>query len=448
MTNARTKPEPPGPKPLRQGPRPFGLHLGMGMAILLSSPAALPLLNANWPHWHPTVRMTAENLRRDLRQRLGASAGPPESPPDAPLATEAFAPFTLAVDREMRRRLDRFLTGLERYRHHPYQRDIEDAPPVWREGATRLLEMGGGGKPVLFVPSLVNRGYILDLSWRKSLLRWLAGQGGDSAGGGGIRPFLLEWGYPGVTERGYSLSDVVAGRLVRALEATCARVGGPVTLVGYCMGGLLALGAALRRPDLVSGYVAMATPWDFHADDAAGAQRTAALINPFDPVMRMLGELPVDGVQTLFATLDPLLAYKKFSRFATMDMASDDADDFVALEDWLNDGVSLPAPIARECLTGWYGDNTTGRGEWRVADVLVRPADLRCRSLVIVPARDRIVPPASAAALGSVLPGATVWQPSLGHIGMVVSGGAKAKVWAPLRDWLLSDTNGGASGGH
>ncbi|MFV3131981.1 alpha/beta fold hydrolase [Niveispirillum sp. KHB5.9] len=337
----------------------------------------------------------------------------------------------------MRRRLDRFLTGLERYRHHPYQRDIEDAPTVWQEGATRLLEVGGTGKPVLFVPSLVNRGYILDLSWRKSLLRWLGGQGGDAGGGGGIRPFLLEWGYPGAVERGFSLSDVVAGRLVRALEATCARAGSPVTLVGYCMGGLLALGAALRRPDLVSGYVALATPWDFHADDAAAAQRTAALITPFDPVMRILGELPVDGVQTLFATLDPLLAYKKFSRFATLDMATDEADDFVALEDWLNDGVTLPASIARECLTGWYGENTAGKGEWRVADTPVRPADLRCPSLVIVPARDRIVPPASAAALGTALPGATVWQPSLGHIGMVVSGGAKAKVWAPLRDWLL-----------
>lgn len=438
MTNARKRPEPPGPKPLRQGPRPLGLHLGMGTALLLSSPAALPLLNANWPHWHPTVRQTAENLRRDLRQNLAQSASQPPNPPDAPLPTEVFAPFAMAVDREMRRRLDRFLTGLERYRHHPYQRDIDDAPTVWCEGATRLLEVGQRGRPVLFVPSLVNRGYILDLSWRKSLLRWLAGQGGDAAGGGGIRPFLLEWGYPGAVERGYSLSDVVAGRLIRALEATCARVGGPVTLVGYCMGGLLALGAALRRPDLVSGYVALATPWDFHADDAAAAQRTAALINPFDPVMRMLGELPVDAVQTLFATLDPLLAYKKFSRFAAMDMASDEADDFVALEDWLNDGVTLPSAIARECLTGWYGENTTGRGEWRVADAAVRPQALTCRSLVIVPARDRIVPPASAAALGSAMPGATVWQPSLGHIGMVVSGGAKAKVWAPLRDWLLN----------
>ncbi len=431
MTNRR--PEPPGPPPLRQGPRPLGLHLGTGMAILLSSPAGLPLLNANWPHWHPTVRERAATLRQSLLQHLGGA-----NPPDGPLPAEAIAPFAAQVDREMRRRLDLFLTGVERYRRHPYQRDVEDAPTVWQEGTTRLLELGTTGRPVLFVPSLVNRGYILDLSWRKSLLRWLAGQGGDAAGGGGVRPLLLEWGYPGARERAFDLTDVIAGRLVRALEATCARVGGPVTLVGYCMGGMLALAAALRRPDLVAGFVALATPWDFHADDQAAAQRTAALLAPFAPVMRVLGELPVDGVQTLFATLDPLLALKKFSRFAAMDMAADDADDFVALEDWLNDGVSLPAAIARECLADWYGANTPGRGEWRVADQPVRPDELRCPSLVIVPARDRIVPPASAAALGTAIPGATVWQPSLGHIGMIVSGGAKAKVWAPLREWLLA----------
>lgn len=425
----------PGPAPRRQGPRPLGLHLAMGMGMLLSSPAGLPLLNGNWPHWHPQVAEAAVILRRDLRQRLGRSA----AAEDAPVPPEAFGPFTRALDREMRRRLDDFLTGVERYRRHPYQRDLDAAPTVWKEGTTELLDIGGAGKPVLFVPSLVNRGYILDLSWRKSLVRWLAGQGGDNVGGGGIRPFLLEWGYPAATEREFTMSDVVAGRLVRALEATCARVGGPVTLVGYCMGGLLALGAALRRPDLVSAYVALATPWDFHADDEAAAQRTAALITPFEPAMRLLGELPVDGVQSLFATLDPLLALKKFSRFAHMDVATDESDDFVALEDWLNDGVSLPAGIARECLSGWYGANTPGRGEWRVADAAVRPGDLRCPALVIVPARDRIVPPASAAALGAAIPHATTCRPALGHIGMIVSGGAKPKVWAPLREWLLNN---------
>ncbi|WP_029014717.1 alpha/beta fold hydrolase [Niveispirillum irakense] len=410
--------------PLRLGPRPLGLHLGMGLGILMSSPAGLPLLSGNWPHWHPSLRPLVDGLRADLAAlSQGADAGPDQQKPDPAGALSG------AVDREMRRRIDRFFTGLERYRNHPYQRDIEDAPTLWREGTARLLDFGGQGRPVLFVPSLVNRGYILDLSFRKSLLRWLAGQG--------LRPFLLEWGQPGPAERGFTLTDIVAGRLARALDALCAHVGGPVSMVGYCMGGLLALAAALRQPDQVSAFVAMATPWDFHADDAAAAKRTSLLLHPFEPSLHLLGELPVDGVQMLFATLDPLLALKKFSHFAQMDPATDAADDFVALEDWLNDGVTLPAAIARECLAGWYGENTPGKGEWCIDGQPVDPAGWTKPSLVIVPARDRIVPPASANALATRLPNATQWHPPLGHIGMVVSGSAQEKVWQPLRDWLL-----------
>jgi polyhydroxyalkanoate synthase len=401
----------------------------MGLMILLSSAGGLPLLNNNSLPWHPSLRPQAAELAamiarlRERNPSLDATAG--QNPHPDPLAG-----LPATVDREIRRRIDRFMTGVERYRRHPYQRDIDDAPAIWQEGATRLLDFGGQGRPVLFVPSLVNRGYILDLSHRKSLLRWLSGQG--------IRPFLLEWGQPGAVERSFTLTDIIAGRLGRALDHVVGLVGGTVALAGYCMGGLLALAAALRRPDQVSAYVALATPWDFHADDAAAARRVATLLPPFEPTLHLLGELPVDAVQLFFAMLDPLLALKKFSRFAEMDLASDAADDFVALEDWLNDGVTLPASIARECLGDWYGTNTPGRGEWRVAGQPMRPEAWGKPALVVVPARDRIVPPASADALARLIPGATAWHPPLGHIGMVVSGGAKEKLWQPLRDWLLA----------
>ena len=42
-------------------------------------------------------------------------------------------------------------------------------------------------------------------------------------------------------ERGFSLTDYIAGRLEQALDRVLAEVGGPVVLLGYCMGGLLAL---------------------------------------------------------------------------------------------------------------------------------------------------------------------------------------------------------------
>jgi len=110
----------------------------------------------------------------------------------------------------------------------------------------------------------------------------------------------------------------------------------------------------------------------------------------------------------------------------------------VALEDWLNDGVPLALPVAEAVLTEWYGENAPARGTWRVAGRIVDPARCTMRSLVVVPAQDRIVPPGSARALGSALPLAETWTPALGHIGMVVSREAPRVVWEPLRDWLLA----------
>src|SRR5690606_19376747 len=116
-------------------------------------------------------------------------------PADLP---ESVDPETVAaaLDAEARHRFDAFLTGVERYRCHPYRRTLADPPVCWQEGATRLLDYGAGvarGAPALLVvPSLVNRAYILDLAPECSLLRYLAGRG--------LRPFLVDWDRPGPAE--------------------------------------------------------------------------------------------------------------------------------------------------------------------------------------------------------------------------------------------------------
>lgn len=414
MTAAQHQPPPPpAGTPLRQGPRPLGQHLAAVVTMLLSSPAGLPLLKNGSLPW-----------REDLRERAAALAS-------QAAGADADA-LRIALDREVRRRLDLLLTGVERYRRHPYRRDLPDPPVVWAEGGSRLLDYGangdGTGVPALFVPSLVNRHYILDLSETKSLMRWLAARG--------IRPFLLDWGTPGPLERRFTLTDYIAGRLERALEALVERSGRPVPVVGYCMGGLLGTALALRKPRHVASLALLATPWDFHAEDAAMARRAAAFLQPFGPMLEAWGELPVDAVQGLFTQLDPFLALKKFVQFARSAPDSPGAQAFVALEDWLNDGVPLVAAVARDALAGWYGRNDTANGNWLVGGLPVDPRRIAVPTLALIPERDRIVPPASATALARAIPRAQMIRPPLGHIGMVVSAGAETGVWLPLAKWL------------
>jgi polyhydroxyalkanoate synthase subunit PhaC len=137
----------------------------------------------------------------------------------------------------------------------------------------------------------------------------------------------------------------------------------------------------------------------------------------------------------MFSALDPTLTPRKYDAVARWPDDSAKLDAFAELEDWINDGVALAAPVARECVAGWYGRNSTVAGTWRIAGRAVDPTRFTRPALVVVPAADRIVPPASAMALARALPNAEIMTPRLGHIGMVMSSAARAQMWDGLAAW-------------
>jgi len=319
----------------------------------------------------------------------------------------------------------KLLSGIAAYRRYPYSRDLPDPPVIWAEGNTRLLDYGfGAGTPLFVVPSLVNRAYVLDLMEGHSMLRYLAARG--------VRPLLLDWGWPGEIERQFTLTDYIVGRLERALMSLNEKM----DVAGYCMGGMMALACATRRPDLIRRLCLLATPWDFHGADEQGARKVAGLLPFFEPALGFADAMPVDALQILFSLLDPGSVAAKYRDFADSNFATPRAKLFVALEDWLNDGIPLAASVARETIKQWYGENTPAMGNWRIAGLPVRPETLKMRTFVAVPGNDRIVPPQSAGPLAEIIPGATLHAPSVGHVGMVAGSKARAVLWDVLVNWL------------
>ncbi|NNE86415.1 MAG: alpha/beta fold hydrolase [Alphaproteobacteria bacterium] len=434
MTVQHSEPRPNPRRALREGPRPLPLHLTTAINSWLSSQAALPLLKNGSIEWRPEVAARGAALSQRLASALAQNqkAAPNENSPSPNQSNLDL--FDQAVTREVFGRLQDLAAGIKTYRSHPYHRDLAEPATLWRDGTTRLLDFRpAGGQPVLFVPSLVNRAYILDLSAERSLLRWLAAETE-------IRPLLVDWDAPGEAERQFTLTDYVAGRLDRAFDAAYATSpnGAPIAVAGYCMGGLLALALAIRRQDQVSRLALLATPWNFHTERVAQAEAAGRAITAAGALLQSTGELPVDVIQSLFAGLDPFLVLRKFIAFAQLDPASDKATQFVVLEDWLNDGVPLAGPVAHECLAGWYGENSPHRLQWRIDGEIVDPAAFTKPALVLVPEKDRIVPPLSAEALGQALPDATIEMLPFGHIGMVAGARAKSAVWEPLATWLAA----------
>ncbi len=391
----------------RLGPRPLALHAFAAWRAHLLAIAALG----------------ARDILDEATARRIAHVA---ADPNARLA------LTAALLAETGKRWGAFWEGVAKYRSHPYRRHTADRPHLWRSGNTRLIDFapGSDAPPILAIPSLVNSSDVLDLLPKRSLMQGLAEAG--------FRPLLVDWGEPEPDAARWTIDRYVADRLTPMLAAIQAEQGQAPVLLGYCMGGLLATALATTRPQDVRALALLATPWDFHAPSPETARLAAGMAAPFQEAAAPTGVVPTDLLQVLFFALDPTLAARKFRRFATLEQSSDTAVLFTAMEDWVNGGPGLAAPVAETVLGAWYGENAVVRGLWRVGGRTVDNRSFTGPTLVAAPSRDRIVPPASARAYAKTAGSGAVAVLDVkgGHVGMIVGHGAKDELWRPLFDWL------------
>ena len=385
-------------------------QLMLAMGTWLASPFALACANNGLPPWSKELK----NLPR----------GP-----------AAQAKLFNAINAEARNRASSLLTGVLRYMDAPYARNVPDKPVIWQRGNARLLDYSQQVKPdsparavTLFVPSLINRYYILDLDEERSLLNHLAAQG--------VYTLVLDWGAPGEFERAFDCKRYVTDIFLPALEFVHRTSGRQVTLAGYCMGGILALAAAQLKPKQVAGLALLATPWDFHCPNFAPFVVGKEWHTAMESQIASQETLPAEIIQSLFYWTDPWVFEQKFRRFANLSPESQAAKEFIALEHWVNDGVPMTAAVARECLIGWAQRNELARGIWQVAGKTIDPGTLSLPAFIAIPRNDHVVPYECALPLANAMPQATVIKPAAGHVGMVVGARAREELWAPLAMWM------------
>jgi polyhydroxyalkanoate synthase len=300
---------------------------------------------------------------------------------------------------------------------------------VWQRGTATLARLGvlrPRGEPVVLVHSVVTRPWILDLLPERSLAGALIGAGHDV--------HLFDWGDPGRAQAAMGLDGHV-GLLAEAVNAAAHRSPtGRVHVVGYCMGGTLALavvGANGAGP--VASLTLIAPPFD--AEVPGGM--AAVLARPeLTPVLALDGDgcVPAAFVREGFHLLRRRAVRYAWGRFRRR-RDRDFQRVASALSRWAWEQRRLPGALWFD-LVDLFRENALLRGTLRVGGRRVDLANVTVPTLVLVTDRDHIVPIASSLALTRQVPQAEVVRCPAGHVSMLM-GHESRTVLVPALDAFL-----------
>jgi polyhydroxyalkanoate synthase len=156
-------------------------------------------------------------------------------------------------------------------------------------------------RPLLYVPPLVNKYYLLDLQPKSSLIRWLVEQGHTL--------FVISWINPGPDLADMNLADYLELGPIRALDAIEEATGeSAVDLFGFCMGGTLAaIAAALLtsrgKGDRIASLTTIGSMFDFANMGQWAAFKEPAQLAAMEKHLEAKGVLAAHELQALFSVV-------------------------------------------------------------------------------------------------------------------------------------------------
>ena len=323
----------------------------------------------------------------------------------------------------------RYAAGAEWAPRQPTPSDV-----VWSQGTAELRRYRSDDvryrEPVVMFIGLVSRSYILDLHRENSVARRLRDAGLDV--------YLLDWGTPGPGDAANTLETYVQRYLPRALRAALAESRAEqASLLGYCMGGNLALLALASQELPVRSLVTMATPVDFTAlPGLAGAIQRRGL----DPasLVDWTGNVPPDHLSAFFRARKPTADIPNLARLWENLWDDERVESHQAMARWAREHVPFPGAAFRQVADQWLRENAFMTGRLRLAG---RPVDLRavrCPTLCILATRDDLVPPEAARPVGDLIAPdeLELLELEAGHAGLTTSRKAATTTIPRLQAWL------------
>ena len=317
---------------------------------------------------------------------------------------------------------------------------------------TSRIELADGGSmavrrerhavPVILIPPLGVTGETFDLLPQRSLVRYMAARG--------FHTYMIDWGRPERRHAHLSLHDYALDMLDDAVREVRRHSGArPVTLMGWCMGGLLALMyAGARRDRYVRNIVTVASPIDMRSGGLM-ALASAALNTPSRLIRRFssfrLHNLNPAHLQTpgwmttlAFKLTDPVRSVTTYWDLLTRLADRDYVEIHSTMSDYLDHMLMYPAGVARDVLIKLVVDNRLAQGTIDLDGSESALSEIRANLLVYAGEDDHLVSPATAQRVLDLVSSrdkAFRVAPG-GHMGVMLGSEAQQAVWEASAAWL------------
>jgi polyhydroxyalkanoate synthase len=284
--------------------------------------------------------------------------------------------------------------------------------------------------PVLIVSSLVGKYYILDLTPGRSYVSFLLEKGFDV--------FIIDWGTTAENCKNLDLEDYIEGFLPEAVEATVKAAGSEkLSLLGYSMGGLLALIYTALAGEKVKNLMLLAAPVDMEKVETIKCWTDEKYFD-VDRYVDLFGYVSADTVSAGFQMVKQASsAFRGLNLF----FYGDDAEDFqslLAMEMWLQDAAPLPGKLYRTMIRKFFRENQLVKTKLEVGGQKVDLMNVTCPVLTVAGEQDLVAPPESASALLDLIKSEDKEHLVLpyGHLTIAIGSGAREDFWRQSAEWF------------
>jgi len=240
-------------------------------------------------------------------------------------------------------------------------------------------------EPLLYVPPLVNRYYMIDLVPRQSLVKWLVDEGRTV--------FVISWVNPGPELKDTGVGDYVLTGIVAAIEQARERTGSAPDIFSFCLGGTLAAIAlawlaAEGRPEEVNSATLIGALVDFSDMRDWSAFVHEAHLGVLEEYLETQGFADSLELQRLFAAMRANdLIWSSVINHYLLDRPAPASD----LLYWFEDGTRIPAAFLKSYNRELLLENRLKEpAGFMVGDVAIDLAAITTPTLVIALKDDHV----------------------------------------------------------